>query len=231
MKLAVMQPYLFPYIGYYQLAYCSDMFIFYDDVTYIKNGYINRNSILTRNGRQLFTLPVNNASSFKLINELEFSSNVKKILASIQQAYSKSPYFTQVYPIIESIFNSKNRNISYMASQSIIEVFKYLDIEFKYTYSSLIDYDKNQDAKHKLYQLCNIFNSKEYINTIGGEKLYKKDEFSANGIVLNFINSNEVRYPQFNNPADFERNLSIIDIIMNNSKEEVINLIRAYHVE
>ena len=76
MKLAVMQPYLFAYIGYYQLAYYSDIFVFYDDVTYIKNGYINRNSVLTKNGRQLFTHPVNNASSFKLIKDIEISSNV-----------------------------------------------------------------------------------------------------------------------------------------------------------
>ena len=231
MKLAVMQPYLFPYIGYYQLAYCSDMFVFYDDVTYIKNGYINRNSVLTKNGRQLFTLPVNNASSFTLIKDLEFSNNEKKILASIQQAYSKSPYFSDVYPIIEKIFKSENRNVAYMTSQSIIEVFKYLEVNFKYTYSSLVDYDNTQDAKNKLYQFCDIFNSNEYINTIGGKDLYHKDAFIKKGINLGFISSCDFEYNQFNNNSDFESNLSMIDVLMNCSKVEIMNIIGKYNVE
>lgn len=230
MKLAVMQPYLFPYIGYYQLAYCSDMFIFYDDVTYIKNGYINRNSILTKNGRQLFTLPVNKASSFTLIKDLEFSKNEKKILSSIQQAYSKSPYFSDVYPIIEKVFKSENRNVAYMTSQSIIEIFKYLEVEFKYTYASLVEYDNTQDAKNKLYQFCDIFNSNEYINTIGGKDLYKKDEFIKQGIELRFISSCEFEYNQFNNNSDFESNLSMIDILMNESKKDIIKKLNLFRM-
>ncbi|WP_318443869.1 WbqC family protein [Photobacterium leiognathi] len=230
MKLAVMQPYLFPYIGYYQLAYCSDMFIFYDDVTYIKNGYINRNSILTKNGRQLFTLSVNNASSFTLIKDLEFSNNVKKILSSIQQAYSKSPYFSDVYPIIEKIFKSENRNVSYMASQSIIDIFKYLGVDFKYTYASSVEYDNKQDAKHKLYQFCDIFNSNEYINTIGGKELYQKDDFIKQGINLGFISCNEIEYDQFNNNSNFESNLSIIDLLMNEDKNKIKEVLNKFKI-
>lgn len=230
MKLAVMQPYLFPYIGYYQLAFCSDMFVFYDDVTYIKNGYINRNSVLTKNGRQLFTLPVNNASSFTLIKDLDFSENVKKILLTIQQAYSKAPYFSDIYPIIERIFKSENRNVTYMASQSIIEVFKYLDVDFKYIYASLVEYDNTKDAKHKLYQFCDIFHSNEYINTIGGSSLYSKEEFKNKNISLNFITTGDIYYNQFNIKQNFEPNLSIIDLLMNESKEKVKKILNNYKI-
>ncbi|WP_318443298.1 WbqC family protein [Photobacterium leiognathi] len=230
MKLAVMQPYLFPYIGYYQLAYCSDMFVFYDDVTYIKNGYINRNSVLTKNGRQLFTLPVNNASSFTLIKDLDFSNNVKKILSSIQQAYSKAPYFSDVYPIVEKILKSENRNVAYMTSQSIIEVFKYLEVDFKYTYSSLVEYDNTQDAKNKLYQFCDIFNSNEYINTIGGKELYHKDDFIEQGINLGFISCCDIKYKQFNNNSDFESNLSMIDILMNENKKNIKEVLSRFKI-
>lgn len=228
MKLAVMQPYLFPYIGYFQLAYYSDVFIFYDDVTYIKNGYINRNWILTKNGRQLFTLPVNKASSFSLIKELNFSDNIKKMLLTIQQAYSKAPYFAEVFPIVEKTLACENRNVSYITSQSIIEVFKYLEIEFKYTYSSLVEYDNTQDAKNKLYQFCDIFDSNEYINTIGGQDLYHKEDFLKQGIKLDFIRGCEIKYNQFNNKFGFEDNLSIIDLLMNNPKGNIINLLGMY---
>ena len=230
MILAVMQPYLFPYIGYYQLAYHSDFFIFYDDVNYIKNGYINRNTILTKNGRQLFTIPVNKASSFSKINELEFSINVKKVLISISQAYSKAPYFETVYPIIEKIFNSEDRNISIVTSSSIIEVFKYLDIEFPHAYSSMIDYDRTQDAENKLYELCHIYSADQYVNTIGGQSLYEKDRFLKKGIKLEFINSRPCNYSQFNSNY-FEENLSIIDILMNVSPEKIKKLLGLYHVE
>lgn len=230
MILAVMQPYLFPYVGYYQLAYHSDFFIFYDDVNYIKNGYINRNTILTKNGRQLFTIPVNKASSFSKINELEFHANVKKVLMSLSQTYSKAPYFSQIYPIIENILNSENRNVSIIASRSVIDIFKYLRLDFEYTYSSMINYDRSQSAKDKLYELCDIYNADYYTNTIGGKSLYDKDEFAQKNIKLQFMKSKSSDYKQFNSNA-FEENLSMIDILMNVSPTEIKTLLGMYYVE
>ncbi|HBC2875024.1 TPA: WbqC family protein, partial [Proteus mirabilis] len=122
---------------------------FYDDVNYIKGGYINRNRIQTRNGPQLFTIPIVKSSSFKKINELYFQEDIRKILLSISQSYSKAPYFSSVYPVIEQILTDKNRNVSNIASKSIIEVFRYLDIDFKYNYSSKIHYNRNNDKNAK----------------------------------------------------------------------------------
>lgn len=229
MILAVMQPYLFPYIGYYQLAYHCDMFIFYDDVNYIKGGYINRNNILTRNGKQLFTIPVNQASSFKKINELEFSNNIKKVLATIQQAYSKSPNFELIYPIIEKVLLSDDRNVAKITSNSIIEVFKYLELPFNYEYSSNIDYDRELDAKNKLFSFCKLYNAKKYVNTPGGKNLYNKDEFKKNNIELGFIETDNIIYTQFNNDK-FESNLSIIDLLMNLSKDKILSILNKYHL-
>lgn len=230
MILAVMQPYLFPYLGYYQLAYHSDMFIFYDDVNYIKGGYINRNNILTRNGKQLFTIPINHASSFKKINELEFSNNIKKVLLTIQQAYSKAPNFNIIYSIIERVLSSNNRNVAKIASNSIIEVFEYLNIPFEYESSSNIDYDRELDAKNKLYSFCKLYNAQVYTNTPGGKHLYDKNEFKAKNIELNFIEMSNISYTQFNNENKFESNLSIIDLLMNEDKEQIIKLLGAYYV-
>ncbi|HFQ2072142.1 TPA: WbqC family protein [Providencia stuartii] len=229
MILAVMQPYLFPYIGYYQLAYHSDLFIFYDDVNYIKGGYINRNNILTKNGKQLFTVPINHASSFKKINELEFSNNVKKVLATIQQAYSKAPNFDTVYPIIENILLSKNRNVAKMTSDSIIEVFKYLEVPFKYQFSSQLDYNRELDSKNKLYSFCKLYNANKYTNSPGGKVLYSKEEFKNEGIELNFIETNNISYKQFNTDS-FEKNLSIIDLLMNLPKQQVLYLLDEYNL-
>ncbi|MCS6727082.1 WbqC family protein, partial [Proteus mirabilis] len=122
-----------------------------------------------------------------------------------------------------------NRNVSNIASKSIIEVFRYLDIDFKYNYSSKIHYNRNNDknAKDKLIELCKIYKCDYYINSIGGKKLYKKEEFLSNRIFLNFIKPKEVVYQQFNN-KNYEPNLSMIDILMNNSKNEVKKLLNEY---
>ncbi|EKO3569134.1 WbqC family protein [Vibrio metschnikovii] len=231
MSLAVMQPYLFPYIGYYQLAYLSDIFVFYDDVNYIKNGYINRNEILTKNGRQLFTLPVNKASSFTPIKDLYFSDNIRKILAQITQAYSKAPYFNDVYPIVEKVFISKNRSVEYMTSMSIIEVFKYLNVDFNYFFSSALAYERQKSAEFKLFEMCKLFGSRKYVNSIGGSALYNKSNFLKEGVELLFLSSKECHYSQFNNDSVFQDNLSIIDVLMNNGKDSILELLANYELK
>lgn len=229
MKLAVMQPYLFPYIGYYQLAHYSDTFIFYDDVNYIKGGYINRNRIQTKNGPQLFTIPVIGASSFKKINELHFQKDIRKTLESISQAYSKAPYFSSVFPIIENILTTDNRNIANITSLSIIKVFEYLSLSFNYEFSSTINYIRTNNAQEKIYNLCEIHNAKKYINAIGGMQLYNKDEFKKRNIELGFIESSITNYPQINS-STFIGNLSMIDILMNCSKDEIINQLNNFKI-
>lgn len=229
MKLAVMQPYLFPYIGYYQLAYCSDLFIFYDDVNYIKKGYINRNNIATKNGVFLFSLPIKNASQNKLINELYFTEETKKILLTIEMSYSKSKYFYEIYPLIESIFNNKDRKVSNITSLSIIKIFEYLSLNFNYDFSSTIDYDRENGAQEKIYDLCKINNSKQYINAIGGIELYDKKEFQKRNIELGFIKPSITNYPQVNS-STFIDNLSMIDILMNCSKDEIINQLNNFKI-
>jgi hypothetical protein len=214
MKLAVMQPYLFPYIGYYQLAFNSNLFVFFDDVNFFKKGYINRNNIITNTGKQLFTLPVKKASQNRKINEHYYSDDTIKILSSIKQSYSKSPYFNDVYPIIENVLNSEDRNVSILNATSILCVFQYLNIEFKNVFSSFLNYDRNVDGEGKIIDICNVLNASEYINAIGGKDLYHKDSFIKQGINLGFISACDITYKQFNNSSDFESNLSIIDILM-----------------
>ena len=96
MKAAVMQPYLFPYIGYFQLINAVDTFVVYDDVNYIKKGWINRNSILVNEKPFLFTVDLKEVSQNKLINEITIDENSnwkKNILRTIELSYKKAPFF------------------------------------------------------------------------------------------------------------------------------------------
>src|SRR6476620_1801279 len=131
MKLAIMQPYVFPYSGYFQLMNAVDKFVFYDDVAFIKQGWINRNNILLDGKKYLFTVPVKNISSFSLINETYVSDKPfnwqKKLLNTFRLAYGKAPFFKKVFPMIEEVINSScDQSISTVAKNSINIVLQYL---------------------------------------------------------------------------------------------------------
>lgn len=225
MILAVMQPYIFPYIGYYQLVYSSDVFIFYDDVSFIKQSYINRNNILA-NGKNLrFTLPVLGASSNVLIENLKYS-NSKKILRTIAQSYAKAPYFDDVFPMIEFVFNQNNRNVTHINSLSIKVVFKYLDINKKMLIASQIDYDRTKERADRLIELSKMHDCDQYINSPGGKTLYEKNYFEKQGIKLDFIENEIQLYSQ--NADEFVPYLSMIDILMNCNKEQITKMLRSY---
>jgi len=226
MKLAVMQPYLFPYLGYFQLIYASDLFLIYDDVAYIKQGYINRNSILSPNGTTRFTIPVPGASSNKLISELEFSQDVSKTLKTIEQSYSKAPWFEDVFPIIRGTLELSDRSITSVCQRSFEDIFSYLGVEKQFKKTSELDYDRSASARDRLVELCKQFGADCYINAPGGRKLYAKQDFAERGIDLKFVESFPVEYSQ--GKDEFVSNLSIIDVLMHCPPEEVIRLLSKY---
>lgn len=123
-----MQPYFFPYIGYFQLIQAADKFVFYDDVNFIKNGWINRNRILLNSQPAYITVQLKGASSFKQINHVEFTDNREKIRKTIEQAYKKAPYFDSAWPVINECLAFKTNLISELAIHSVIQVSKYLGI-------------------------------------------------------------------------------------------------------
>jgi hypothetical protein len=229
MKLAVMQPYLFPYIGYFQLIYAADLFLIYDDVSYIKQGYINRNSVLSPNGPSRFTLPVPGASSYKLIRNLQFSTDVKKVLKTIEQSYAKAPYFEPVLPLISQVLEQEDRAIASVCLNSYQAICSYLGLDKQFKKTSELDYDRTASAQNRLINLCQKFGADCYINSPGGRSLYSKADFMKHGIKLNFIESLPVEYQQGNNT--FEPNLSIIDVLMHCPPSEVLNMMALHELD
>ena len=226
MTLAIMQPYLFPYIGYWQLINAVDTFVIYDDVTYIKQGYISKNYLLANGNKQSFTLELMGASSNKLINNIIIGRNSKKILKTIQQNYIKAPYFNEIFPILENILNQDEKNLAKFIGYSLQKISTYLNIDTKFIYSSDIEKDNNLKAEDKILDICKKLSVSHYINAIGGKKLYDKKKFKLENIHLNFLETEFVEYKQFKN--DFVPYLSIIDIMMFNSKDEIKNMLGQY---
>jgi hypothetical protein len=231
MKLAVMQPYLFPYIGYYQLMNAVDKFVVYDDVSFIKQGWINRNNILLGGKKFMFIVPVKSISSFRNIAETEIDHSrnwQKKILLTFEQAYKKAPYYQLMQPVLTAVFGAQVKYVSEMATLSLEEICKVLSIKTALKKSSS-DYG-NQELKgqERVLDICRREGAHEYINPIGGTELYSKEKFKENEITLGFLKTGDIKYDQ---PApEFVPYLSIIDVLMFNSPEQVKPMLGQYEI-
>ena len=231
MKVGIMQPYFFPYIGYWQLMNAVDIFVVYDDVNYIKKGWINRNRILINNESAYFNVPILGSSQNKLINNISVNYDMilmKKLLNKIRYSYSKAPYFKDIYSLIENIIYKDSKNIADYLIHSFKIISDYLDIDTKLILSSDIEKDNNLKGQDKIIQMCKIIKADEYYNLIGGISLYNKNIFRNNNIKLSFIKTNDIEYRQFSDK--FEPNLSIIDVMMFNSKENVKKMLEQYTI-
>lgn len=227
MKTAIMQPYLFPYIGYFQLINSVDKFIFFDDVQWMKGGWINRHTVLKNSEESLLTLAVLKHSYKSQINEVVIrpdSKGKQEYLAKLRSYYFKAPYFEKTYSIIESIFDYENNNIAQFIYNSFIELNKVLETDTQFILSSSLDYDRTLHAEGKVLDICKVLETNTYINTVRGQHLYSKEEFKNEEIELLFLDRELDEYRQFNN--EFVPYLSIIDIMMFNPMPKVQEMIK-----
>lgn len=194
-KIGVMQPYLFPYAGYFGLINSCDKILFYDDVNFIKRGFINRQKILVNGSSYLFGIPLIKASQHKFINEIEILNderNLSKILKTIEASYKKAPYFNDVYPIIEKVIKGNYKKLDEMVISSIVNVCDYLGIEINWERSSTAEGDTcGMERSKRLIQITKNQGFNNYIN-VGPSELYTKEQFKEDGINL-FFNKHEIK--------------------------------------
>jgi hypothetical protein len=231
MKVAIMQPYLFPYLGYFQLVHWAEIFVCYNDVQFIKGGWINRNNILVGKKKHLFVFSIEKSSVHAKINERVFDvkkieSEKKRFIKTLTLEYSKAPYFNEVIQLIEKILDSFEANLSNSIYQSLILISEFLGINTRFINSDSLDYDRTVTAQQKVLDICSKLNATHYTNPIGGIELYDKNEFEKNNLKLNFISTHPIKYNQFNN--DFVSNLSMIDVMMFNSKDTIKDFLEQY---
>ncbi len=233
MKIAIMQPYIFPYIGYFQMIKAVDKFVFYDDVNFIKKGWINRNRILVNGDDFLFTVPLTKISQNNLINESKVNKETyqdwkAKFFQTLNTNYKKAPFYQETFPLIQKILHSNYQTISELAIKSVTEIADYLDIQTDFIVSSEKYSNKGMERQERLIDICKQEKSTHYINALGGQELYQKEDFLIDGIKLNFIKILQIEYKQFNN--EFVPWLSIIDVLMFNSKQEVKEMLNKYEL-
>jgi WbqC-like protein family len=247
LKLAAMQPYFFPYLGYFQLISAADLFIAYDKVNYIVKGWINRNRIIHQEGIIYFGVPTIDASSYKKIEDIiiKYDSGIrKKMLKVLYLNYKNSSFFDETYTVIERALSCESHTISELNKFSILTLIKHLDVQTEIITDSSMFVEIEERLKsanttvesvnekipdkktQRVIWLCEKFGSNQYINPIGGEKIYSRNLFDLHGISLNFLKTLPYSYTQRNNR--FIQDLSIIDVLMNCGREETKKLLDNY---
>jgi hypothetical protein len=224
MRVAIMQPYFLPYIGYFQLMSAVDVFVIYDEVEFTKKGWINRNRILMNGAPEMVSLPMKKDSDYLDIVQRklsdDFNEQSAKLLRKVEGCYKKAPFFDETYKVLEEILSYKSTNLFEFLHHSIAIVSREIGLTTRIVVSSEVEGKKpDLTGQDRVLNLCRLIGANEYINPIGGLSLYSKAEFESNGINLMFHRIQAFEYQQFNN--EFVPYLSILDNMMFQSKSEL----------
>lgn len=226
MRLAIMQPYFLPYLGYFQLIAAVDVFVVYDNIEYTKKGWINRNRLLRGPEAVTFSLPLKGASDFLTVGQRELAADFRpvKLLNQIKAAYQKAPFFQATFELMERIVQHPEPNLFRYLHHSLELMCQHLDIPTKRLVSSEVPIDHALRKQDKVIAFCRSLGATIYINPIGGVELYSKPEFQFHGIDLMFLRMLPWEYPQLGEP--FVPHLSVLDVLMFNPIEAVRERVR-----
>jgi hypothetical protein len=231
-KIAIMQPYFLPYIGYWQLIAAVDAFVVYDNIKYTKKGWINRNRFLMNGAEAGFSLSLRKDSDFLDMNQrfLADSFDREDLLNRFREAYRKAPEFSSVMPLLEKIIRNPAANLFEYILRSIRAVCDFLEIKTPLVVSSTIDCDHSLKSAERVQAICKALGADTYVNPVGGMELYSKEDFARNGIDLKFLKALPFEYEQSGNA--FVPWLSLIDVLMFNSRERTaLQVYNGYSLE
>jgi WbqC-like protein family len=217
MKVAIMQPYFLPYIGYFQLINAVDTFVVYDNIQFSKKGWFHRNRMLQNGADVYFSLPLKSDSDYLNVDQRFLAhswaeSEREKMARKFKENYKKAPFFSQNWPLIEEILFLENSNLFEFNLNSIKKICEALAIKTEIKVSSTIAIDHTLKGQEKVLALCTTLGADTYINPVGGMELYDKNTFKNNSMDLEFLKSRLPTYPQF--LSNFVPALSILDNLM-----------------
>lgn len=230
LRLAIMQPYFLPYIGYFQLIAACDLFVVYDNIKYTKKGWINRNRMLRDGQDAMFSLPLQHDGDHLDVDQRTLASTPAphKWLAQLKGAYRHAPYFAPTLPLLEEIAKCGEANLFRFLHHALLATCAHLGIRTPIRISSSIDIDHGLKGQDKVLALCQALGADTYVNAIGGIDLYSPAAFAQHGLGLCFIRSRPLVYPQFGDAA-FVPWLSIVDVLMFNPLDAVRNWVHTHY--
>jgi hypothetical protein len=218
MIVSIMQPYFFPYIGYFQLMSACEVFVVFDDAQYIQRGWVNRNRILIKGSPQWVTLPVNYADHRWPINRRDYllqdGVQPQKLLRRIAGAYQGAPHFRETMELVSEILSFPDPNVAAFNVNLLRRTAAFIGIPTPLLMASELEKDNSLAGQDIVTDICSRLGAARYINPIGGADLYDDGFFAAKGIELRFLRSCAPVYAQFGSAP--QASLSIIDALMFN---------------
>ncbi len=229
MRVAIMQPYFFPYVGYFQLMAAVDLFIVYDNIKYTKKGWINRNRMLQSGKDVMFSLPLRSDSDSLDVSERALAAEFQrdKLLNQWRGAYVKAPNFSAVFPMLERAVRHPDNNLFAYLAHALACTCEHLGLNTPVRVSSSIEIDHGLKGQDKVIALAKAVGASSYLNAIGGLDLYAREAFQSHGLQLQFIRSRPFEYAQFGD--SFVPWLSIIDVLMFNPPQAVRQAVWHHH--
>jgi len=254
MKLAIMQPYFFPYIGYFQVIHAVDKYLLHGGLPYLKKGWVNRNRILGPDGRPAYVnAEIRARSSHTKIDDIELvpSRHWKdKFLRGVSYIYRKSPFFDDIYALIENAVAADTERLSELNKRCIVSICDFLGIRttIATTDGSFAPLEERLSKPEtelrlefpglrlsvyrrkvvRILEICRQEGAATFVNAIGGIALYDRAEFRSNGVELYFVETQPFTYPQ--RAPQFVPDLSIIDVLMNCGKAGTGRLLENYRL-
>ena len=225
--VSMMQPYLFPYLGYFQLIATSDVFVLGDDLQYVRGSWINRNRVLANGLPKLVTFALRKGHQTDRIDQRwlcdDFDRQARDLLIMLERSYAKAPHRDEALALVARILQTPERNLALFAEHSIRSLCAHLGIDTPIHRTSALGLEPNLEMQERVIQIVEKMHGELYINPIGGMELYCPAAFRERGLQLRFLQMNEFSYRQFKMP--FVPALSIIDVLMFNSREEVRDML------
>lgn len=234
MKLAIMQPYLLPHLGYFSLIDYADEWIFFDDVQYIRRGWVNRNRILRPDqGWQYFTVPVRKHRREARIKDVPISDSVDwktRILGQLGHYRKIAPCYDEVIAFLSDAFAHPAETIADLDILLVRKTFEYLELSFPYRIFSQLDIELGpvSGPGDWALEIARALGASEYVNPPGGRAIFDPERFRAAGIELRFLTGVPVEYDQ--GGREFTPGLSILDAMMFNAKETIREMLTSFEL-
>ncbi|BBO17717.1 WbqC family protein [Candidatus Brocadia pituitae] len=229
MTIAIMQPYFFPYIGYWQLIHAVNRFVICDDVNYITGGWINRNRILINGDPAYITMPLSHASQNKHICRISLLPGPvwqNQMVKSIEHAYRRAPFFAVVFPVVERLIRHEAENLSDYLTYQLQTMVTFMGINTEFVMTSRCYKNAHLSGQARVLDICRREGATTYINPQGGRTLYATEAFRAEGLDLHFIVMRPLPYKQ--RASWFVPYLSIIDALMEIGPVEIMHHLMNY---
>jgi hypothetical protein len=233
MRLAIMQPYFLPYIGYFQLLAAADKLVLLDDVNFINRGWINRNRMSLNGEPHWLTLPLAKASQNKLINELEIIDDPvwkRKITRTVDSAYRGAPFASQITPFFSNMLAEAKGSLSTFLFRTLGQVVDYIGIDARIEPTSAIYPKEGRSGQERILDICVREGATSYVNLPGGRNIYDARSFTNAGIELLFLNPNLGALP-LRCGSGKDPSLSILDLLMHNSSATLLDAVQMFTVD